>query len=275
MVRAFWRKARGRGARLDWPHGTEHPGLPRRSRNADILIWVNGALNTTARPWSRCSTAASCSASGVWEGLRIHQAGRPSGRAPGPPVRRREGDRDGRGRRAAPRSPPPMQATLAANGMTGDGVRVRLMVTRGVKRTPWDPRVTVSQATVVIIAEWKTPKPRDAAAGPALHRARYWRGFPTCRTPSSTATASSTASPPASRPTTAPTGGADAGPARLRGHLQLDPLLRRAQGRGLDLDRRPGRHHAPTCCASAAKRASRHARRTSASPRPMARKKPS
>jgi branched-chain amino acid aminotransferase len=53
--------------------------------------------------------------------------------------------------------------TLRANGMT-DGVHVRLMVTRGVKRTPYqDPRVTVGPATVVIIAEHKTP-----ASGSAL-----------------------------------------------------------------------------------------------------------
>ena len=38
-------------------------------------------------------------------------------------------------------------ATLRANDMT-DGVHVRLMVTRGVKRTPYqDPRVTIGPAT--------------------------------------------------------------------------------------------------------------------------------
>jgi branched-chain amino acid aminotransferase len=47
--------------------------------------------------------------------------------------------------------------TLAANEMT-DGVHVRLMVTRGVKRTPYqDPRVTVGPATIVVIPEYKSP----------------------------------------------------------------------------------------------------------------------
>ena len=44
--------------------------------------------------------------------------------------------------------------TLSANGMT-DGVHLRLMITRGVKRTPYqDPRVTIGPATVVIIPEF-------------------------------------------------------------------------------------------------------------------------
>ena len=56
-------------------------------------------------------------------------------------------------------------ACLDANKMT-DGVHVRLMVTRGVKATPYqDPRATISPATVVIIPEWKTPKPEAVAKG--------------------------------------------------------------------------------------------------------------
>ena len=38
------------------------------------------------------------------------------------------------------------------------------MVTRGVKRTPYqDPRVTIGPATVVIIPEYKTAKPETLA----------------------------------------------------------------------------------------------------------------
>jgi branched-chain amino acid aminotransferase len=46
--------------------------------------------------------------------------------------------------------------TCDANHMS-DGVHIRLMVTRGVKSTPYqDPRVTTSAATIVIIAEHKS-----------------------------------------------------------------------------------------------------------------------
>jgi len=46
-----------------------------------------------------------------------------------------------------------LDETCRANGMD-DGVHMRLMVTRGVKRTPsQDPQTTVGPATVVIVAE--------------------------------------------------------------------------------------------------------------------------
>jgi branched-chain amino acid aminotransferase len=54
---------------------------------------------------------------------------------------------------------------LDANGMK-DGVHIRLMVTRGVRRSPYqDPRLVVGAATVVIIPEWKQPRPEIFARG--------------------------------------------------------------------------------------------------------------
>ena len=50
-----------------------------------------------------------------------------------------------------------LEATCRANEMH-DGVHIRLMVTRGMKRTPsQDPRQTIGSATVVIVAEYKVP----------------------------------------------------------------------------------------------------------------------
>ena len=47
-----------------------------------------------------------------------------------------------------------------------DGVHIRLMVTRGVKRSPYqDPRLTIGAATIVIIPEWKLPRPEMLARG--------------------------------------------------------------------------------------------------------------
>jgi branched-chain amino acid aminotransferase len=55
--------------------------------------------------------------------------------------------------------------TVDANDMR-DGVHVRLMVTRGVKKTPnQDPRYAVGPATVVIVAEHKEPNRRIKAEG--------------------------------------------------------------------------------------------------------------
>ena len=62
--------------------------------------------------------------------------------------------------------------TLEANGMDGDGVHVRLMVTRGPKSTPYqDPRMSAGPATLVIIAEHKDPLPATVERGSvAVHR---------------------------------------------------------------------------------------------------------
>jgi branched-chain amino acid aminotransferase len=64
--------------------------------------------------------------------------------------------------------------TLAKNGMTTDGAHIRLMVTRGVKRTPnQDPRFVIGKATIVIVAEWKTPKPESKARGLSLFTSTF------------------------------------------------------------------------------------------------------
>jgi branched-chain amino acid aminotransferase len=58
--------------------------------------------------------------------------------------------------------------TLEHNGMT-DGAHIRLMVTRGTKRTPnQDPRFVIGGATIVIVAEYKAPKPEVRAKGLSL-----------------------------------------------------------------------------------------------------------
>ena len=50
-----------------------------------------------------------------------------------------------------------IKKTLAANNMT-DGVHIRLMVTRGVKSTPYqDPRVTITPPTVVCLSSLMVP----------------------------------------------------------------------------------------------------------------------
>ena len=50
-----------------------------------------------------------------------------------------------------------------------DGAHVRLMVTRGRKKTPnQDPRFAVGRPTIVIVAEYKTPNPATKARGLAL-----------------------------------------------------------------------------------------------------------
>jgi branched-chain amino acid aminotransferase len=152
-------------------------------RNADIRIWINGVLKPRAEATVSVFDSGFVLGDGVWEGLRV------SG---GHPLfldahldRLFEGAKAiamdiGLDRAALTRA---IYDTLAANAMR-DGVHVRLMVTRGVKRTPYqDPRVTIGPATVVIIAEHKLPKPETLAAGLTLFTVHVRRGFPDVQDP--------------------------------------------------------------------------------------------
>lgn len=152
-------------------------------RNAGILIWINGALKPRAEAVVSVFDSGFVLGDGVWEGLRVHG---------GQPVfldahldRLFEGARAialdigmDRGQLTAA-----IMETLAANGMD-EGVHLRLMVTRGVKRTPYqDPRVTVGPATVVIIPEFKNAKPETLSTGLKLFTVHVRRGFPDVQDP--------------------------------------------------------------------------------------------
>ncbi|GAB3728155.1 D-amino acid aminotransferase [Luteimonas pelagia] len=152
-------------------------------RNADIRIWVNGALKPRAEAVVSVFDSGFVLGDGVWEGLRV---------VDGHPVfldahldRLREGARAialdiGMDRAALTRA---IYETLAANGMH-DGVHLRLMVTRGPKRTPYqDPRASAGPATVVIIAEHKQAKPETVSAGLALFTVHVRRGRPDVQDP--------------------------------------------------------------------------------------------
>jgi branched-chain amino acid aminotransferase len=73
--------------------------------------------------------------------------------------------------------------TCAANGMES-GVHIRLMVTRGVKSTPYqDPRMTITPPTVVIIAEYKSPTDATIEQGIRLFTVHVRRGYPDVQDP--------------------------------------------------------------------------------------------
>jgi len=147
-------------------------------RNERIQIWINGALVPRERAVVSVFDAGFVLGDGVWEGLRV--------RAGHPAFLERHLDRlfegakaimldVGHSRRELTEA---IYSTLRANKMS-DGVHVRLMVTRGIKRTPYqDPRVTVGPATVVIIAEHKEPLPATVTDGIALFTTHVRRAAP-------------------------------------------------------------------------------------------------
>lgn len=66
-------------------------------------------------------------------------------------------------------SPDELQAliyrTVDSNGMSkASGVHIRLMVTRGLKPTPYqNPNTTIGDPTIVILPEWKQASAEAAA----------------------------------------------------------------------------------------------------------------
>ena len=147
-------------------------------RNASILINVNGELKARAEATVSVFDSGFMLGDGVWEGLRIHQ-----GRAA---FLDRHLDRLFEGAKAIAMDvglsreelAGRLYDTLDANGMD-EGVHVRLMVTRGVRSTPYqDPRVVVTPATVVIIPEYKEPDPAVYERGLKLFTVHVRRGDP-------------------------------------------------------------------------------------------------
>ena len=147
-------------------------------RNAAIKINVNGEL--FARDAAKVSVFDSgfILGDGVWEGLRVHDGGMP--------FLDLHLDRLYEGAKTIDMDIGLSRAeliqrlvdTLRANTMR-EGVHIRLMVTRGLKATPYqDPRVTVGPATVVIIPEYKQPLPKTVEQGIRLFTVHVRRAAP-------------------------------------------------------------------------------------------------
>ncbi len=142
-------------------------------RNEDVLVYVNGAF--VPRHEARVSVFDSgfVLGDGVWEGLRLVKGTLISLDAH--MDRLFEGANSialdsGMTREAVVDA---VRQTLHRNGMT-DGAHVRLMVTRGVKRTVnQDPRFIIGGATVVIVAEYKAPNPETRERGLTLFTSTF------------------------------------------------------------------------------------------------------
>jgi branched-chain amino acid aminotransferase len=147
-------------------------------RNASILIDINGELKPRNEAVVSVFDSGFMLGDGVWEGLRVNR-----GKLA---FLDRHLDRLFEGAKAIAMDvglsrealTKRLYGTLDANRMT-DGVHVRLMVTRGVRSTPYqDPRVVVGGATIVIIPEYKTPDPAIYERGLKLFTVHVRRGAP-------------------------------------------------------------------------------------------------
>lgn len=162
-------------------HGT-HDALE-DSRNESVLIWLNGELVPRAEAKVSVFDSGFMLGDGVWEGLRLH-----NGRFA---FLEQHLDRLFEGAKAIDMDlgmdpaalTEALYETARANGMTTD-VHVRLMVTRGPKKTPFqDPRLSLWGPTIVIVAEHKAANPEAFERGLRLFTAHVHRGPPDVQDP--------------------------------------------------------------------------------------------
>ena len=147
-------------------------------RNASVLININGELKPRSEAVVSVFDSGFMLGDGVWEGMRVH-----NGRIG---FLDRHLDRLFEGAKAIAMDiglskdalTKRLYDTLDANQMS-DGVHIRLMVTRGLRSTPYqDPRVVVSGATIVIAAEYKEPPAGLQERGLKLFTVHVRRGDP-------------------------------------------------------------------------------------------------
>ncbi len=157
-------------------HGTHH--ALEDPRNAAILIAING--EHFQRNEARISVFDSgyLVGDGVWEGIRLHQDTLV--------FINDHLDRLWQGAATIGMQLPftrvelvdDILTLLRANNMH-DHVHIRVMVTRGIKKTPsQDPRLTIGAPNVVIIPEYKQASPETMKRGIKLFTSTIRRGSP-------------------------------------------------------------------------------------------------
>ena len=146
-------------------------------RNASILISINGELFPRDKEVVSVFDSGFILGDGIWEGMRVH-----GGTIP---FLEQHLKRLWEGAKALDLDLGFSQAdltarlydTLTANDME-EHVHIRLMVSRGIKSTPYqDPAVTISPPTVVIIPEYKSPDPSLNDRGIRLYTVYVRRGY--------------------------------------------------------------------------------------------------
>ncbi len=152
-------------------------------RNADIIIDINGEYFAREQAQVSVFDSGFVLGDGVWEGLRVHR-----GKIA---FLQQHLERLYEGAKALD-----MEMEVSANELRQrlyrlleknsmrDGVHIRLMVSRGIKATPYqDPRITITPPTIVIIPEYKTALPETAHKGIKLFTVHVRRGYPDVQDP--------------------------------------------------------------------------------------------
>lgn len=152
-------------------------------RNDTVWVNLNGELVRRADAKISVLDAGFMMGDGVWEGLRVHHGKiafwKEHWKRLWTGLKALDMDIEMSGDELLAR----IHDTLDKNDMI-DGVHIRLMVTRGLKSTPYqDPRVALTPPTIVILPEYKTPDPKTAERASKLFTVHVRRGRPDVQDP--------------------------------------------------------------------------------------------
>jgi branched-chain amino acid aminotransferase len=157
-------------------HGTHN--AVEDSRNDDILIYINGELFQRREAKISVFDSGYLVGDGIWEAVRLHDGVLvfldlhldrlwKAAATVGLDLKMTRKELTDK-----------IWQTLEANGMD-DGVHVRFMITRGIKKTPsQDPRLTISGPNLVIIPEYKAASEESREKGITLFTSTIRRGSP-------------------------------------------------------------------------------------------------
>jgi branched-chain amino acid aminotransferase len=152
-------------------------------RNQEVLIYVNGELFPRSEAKISVFDSAFLVGDGVWESFRLHNGQLAFVRQHLARLKANLKALDYQLDRTLEELIEAVYQTVRANGMSGSGVHIRLMISRGLKRSPsQDPRANIGGPTVVIIAEYKQPS-RTGDAGIELFTVHVRRGAPDVQDP--------------------------------------------------------------------------------------------
>lgn len=152
-------------------------------RNQDVLVYVNG--NFFPRDEAKVSVfdSAFLVGDGIWESFRLHNGKLAFVKQHLARLKANAKMLDYDLGMSPEGMIDEVYKTVHANAMTSNDVHIRLMITRGTKRSPsQDPRANIGGVTVVIIAEYKSPS-LSAGTGINLHTVHVRRGAPDVQDP--------------------------------------------------------------------------------------------
>jgi branched-chain amino acid aminotransferase len=148
------------------------------TRNQDLLVYINGELVSRSEAKVSVFDSGFLLGDGFWESFRIH-----NGQLVFFDLHMERLEENAlaldiplpSSREQIHRA---LMQTIEANRL-GDEAHLRLIITRGLKKTPYqDPRVNIGGPTLVIIGEHKAADPKTAELGLTLYTVYVRRGQP-------------------------------------------------------------------------------------------------